>query len=129
MTLSGDAIEVINRNRLVSIALEQGYNAYLPVYDSGVDLVLHREADGDTKLVQQKSRWTIDKKYIGRNIWIAFPENDQWYLVPHDELIVLGERHTSTDSWQRGSYSKAPLSQRDRRLLEEYRFGPTARSI
>lgn len=122
MTLSGDAIEVINRNRLVSLALERGYNAYLPVYDSGVDLVLHREADGDTKLVQQKSRWTIDKKYIGRNIWIAFPENDQWYLVPHDELIVMGERHTETESWKRGAYSKSPLSKRDRDELADYRF-------
>ena len=30
--------EVINRNIVVSLALEQGFNAFLPVYDGGVTL-------------------------------------------------------------------------------------------
>ncbi|MDJ0977652.1 MAG: hypothetical protein QNI87_03875 [Erythrobacter sp.] len=122
-TLSGDAKEVIYRNQLVSIALKQGYNAYLPVYDSGVDLILHREEDRDTKLVQQKARWTIDKKYIGRDIWIAFPDGEQWYLVPHDELLILGKRHTKTQSWDKGLYSKSPLSKQDKEQLAQYLFG------
>ena len=45
--LSSDAIEVINRNALVTVALNQGYNAFLPVYDNGIDLILHNEATGD----------------------------------------------------------------------------------
>jgi len=39
--LSSDAIEVINRNALVTVALNQGNNAFLPVYDNGIDLILH----------------------------------------------------------------------------------------
>lgn len=31
ITLSNAAIEVINRNALVTVALNQGYNAFLPV--------------------------------------------------------------------------------------------------
>ena len=59
--------EVINRNVVVSLALEQGFNAFLPVYDGGVDFILHREAKAgqpetttDTRKVQLKGRWTID---------------------------------------------------------------------
>ncbi len=80
--LPSQAVEVINRNALVIVALKQGYNAYLPVYDHGIDLILHNESTGDTKLVQLKGRWTIDKKYLNRNIWIAFPDSGDWYVVP-----------------------------------------------
>ena len=33
--------EVINRNTVVSLALAQGFNAFLPVYDGGVDFILY----------------------------------------------------------------------------------------
>ena len=34
-----------------------------------------------------KGRWTIDKKYIGREIWMAFPINDDWYLMRRDDML------------------------------------------
>jgi len=123
IALSSDAIEVVNRNALVTVALGQGYNAFLPVYDNGIDLILHNEASGDTKLVQLKGRWTIDKKYLGRNIWIAFQDCGDWYVAPHDEMVEHGSRHTSTASWAKGVYSKSPLSKTDRAVLLKYRFG------
>ena len=121
--LTSDAIEVVNRNALITVALHQGYNVYLPVYDNGIDMILLNEASGDIKLVQLKGRWTINKKYIGRSIWIAFPDRGSWYVAPHDEMVRLGERHTTTDSWVRGEYSKSPLSRLDRQELAAYRFG------
>jgi hypothetical protein len=121
--LSSEAVEAINRNALVTVALKRGYNAYLPVCDEGIDLILHNEATGDTKLVQLKGRWTIDKKYMGRNIWIAFPSRGTWYVTPHDELVKLGERHTGTASWTKGTYNKGTLSNQDRDDLDAYRFG------
>jgi hypothetical protein len=121
--LTSDAIEVVNRNALVTVALSQGYNAYLPVYDNGIDLILHNERAGDTKLVQLKGRWTIDKKYIGRNIWIAFPDRGEWYVAPHDEMVRMGSRHHATTSWAKGSYNKTPLSKSDRNELSSYKFG------
>lgn len=121
--LTSDAIEVVNRNALVTVALSQGYNAYLPVYDNGIDLILLNEATGDTKLVQLKGRWTIDAKYVGRNIWIAFPDRGEWYVAPHDEMVRLGERHTGTESWAKGTYSKGGLSKSDRDELAQYKFG------
>jgi len=121
--LSSEAVEAINRNALVTVALKRGFNAYLPVCDEGIDLILHSESTNDTRLVQLKGRWTIDRKYIGRNIWIAFPDRGSWYVIPHDSLLELGERHTNTDSWQKGTYSKGSLSKQDLAELQPYRFG------
>ena len=127
--------EVINRNVVVSLALQQGFNAYLPVYDGGVDSILHREAQPgrsetstDTRKVQLKGRWTIDKKYVGRDIWVAFPVGGEWYLVPHDKMLEIVELHTKaleTDSWVKGgaySWPKPPKTMMAQ--CEQYRFAP-----
>lgn len=117
--------EVINRNALVSAALESGYNAYLPVYDGGVDFILYREEDGDLKKVQLKGRWYIDRKYVGRDIWIAFHHEDHWYIAPHDELVKLGERFqfTETRSWKEGgAYSCPRLSRAMLEAIAQYRM-------
>jgi len=119
--------EVINRNTVVSLALEQGFNAFLPVYDGGVDFVLYRESDGLLRKVQLKSRWTIDRKYVGRDIWIAFPIGPDWYLMPHDELVAAGELDgvTSTASWiEGGAYSRPRPSASVIAKCAPYRFAP-----
>ena len=101
--------EVINRNAVISLALDQGFNAFLPVYDGGVDFILYRESDGMLRKVQLKGRWIIDRKYIGRDIWMAFPMAGEWYLMPHDEMVAQAEAEgvTKTASWiEGGAYSK-----------------------
>jgi len=101
--------EVINRNTVVSLALDQGFNAFLPVYDGGVDFVLYRERDGLLRKVQLKSRWSIDRKYLDRDIWMAFPMAGEWYLMPHDAMVAMAEAEgiTKTASWiTGGAYSK-----------------------
>ena len=45
------AKEIIQRNELTTLLLQQGYNVFLPVYDEGIDLIVHREADDDFKLI------------------------------------------------------------------------------
>ncbi|MGA2890841.1 MAG: hypothetical protein ABSE51_22695 [Terracidiphilus sp.] len=105
--------EVVNRNTVVSLALEQGFNAFLPVYDGGVNFILYRESDGALRKVQLKSRWTIDQKYMNRDIWVAFPIAGDWYLMPHDEMYRAGPADgvTLTSSWiDNGAYSRPRLS-------------------
>jgi hypothetical protein len=117
--------EVINRNSLVSLALEHGYNAFLPVYDGGIDFILYNEATGDTKLIQLKGRWMIDQRYVGRNIWIAFYDKGHWYVAPHDDMVeqAASYGYTKTASWLDGrAYSVKSLSKQMRTDLERYRF-------
>lgn len=124
--LASGAIEVINRNALVSLALAKGYIAFLPVYDAGIDFILFSEATGDIRKVQLKSRWTIDRKYLGRGIWVAFPDRGCWYLVSHDELVRMADGYgfTVSNSWTKpgGAYHYAPLSNRMLEDLTPYRF-------
>jgi hypothetical protein len=122
-------VEAINRNEFVNLALKDGYNVFLPVYDGAVDFILHRESDGTSesvlRKVQLKSRWTIDKKYIGRDIWIAFPIENVWYLAPHDEMVASAEEAgtTKTVSWtDRGGYSRPRLSATLIAKCVQYRF-------
>jgi len=115
--------EVINRNIVVSLALEQGFNAYLPVYDEGIDFILYRESDRALRKVQLKSRWTIDRKYLGRDIWIAFPAAHAWYLAPHDKLVEKApSSFLQSKSWAAGSYSTAAPSSDLLRALDAYRL-------
>ena len=119
------AREIIHRNELTTLLLRQAYNVFLPVYDHGIDLIAHREADDDLKLVQQKSRWTIAKKYLGRNIWIAFRDDGKWFLAPHDELVGFGEAagYTATRSWiEKGLYHRRAMTRNLRELCEKYRL-------
>lgn len=119
--------EVINRNALVTLALAKGYNAFLPVYDGGIDFILYNEQTGDTKLVQLKGRWIINKKYIERNVWIAFHSNGRWYLAPHDEMVQHAHayRYTERKSWtENGEYSTPTLSKAQLADLHAYVFEP-----
>lgn len=121
----GQVREVINRNTVVSLALAQGFNVFLPVYDGGVDFILHRERDGEIRKVQLKSRWTIDRKYLDRDLWIAFPMAGAWYLMPHEKMVALGEKEgiTQTTSWKdRGAYSKPRPSRETITACAPYRF-------
>jgi hypothetical protein len=102
--------EIILRNSLSTRLLERGYNVFLPSFDEGIDLIAHREDPWDLKLIQQKGRWTILKKYISRSIWIAFPYADEWYLIPHDEMLEWPEvaGFLETVSWKdKGEYHTA----------------------
>jgi hypothetical protein len=122
--------EVINRNTVVSLALEQGFNAFLPVYDGGVDFIFYRESDGLIRKVQLKGRWMIDRKYIGRDIWMAFPIADDWYLMPHDEMLASAEADgvTQTDSWiGGGAYSRPRPSAATIAECAPYRFAPISK--
>jgi hypothetical protein len=92
----------------------------------GADFIA-QHIDGETFLkVQLKGRLTFGKKYIGKDLYVAFKDGETWYLYPHDELlmVVLKETNVSnTESWQKqGGYSFPGLSQQITSLLEPYKI-------
>ena len=59
---------------------------------------------GDQIPVRLKTRLTVEKKYENRGLWIAFPVNEDWYLLKHDELRdIVGERTPALENevWRR----------------------------
>ena len=94
-----------------------------------MDFILYRESDGELRKVQLKSRWTVDQKYMNRDIWVAFPIAGDWCLMPHDLMFAAGEADgiTRTASWRdNGAYSRPRLSASAIIQCAKYRFAPIA---
>lgn len=119
-------IEAINRTELDAVMLRRGYIPFLPVIDSGIDVVYFREADRDLRFVQAKGRVCIDQKYAGRKIEIAFSEDGQWYLYPHDDLVEfckVARLWLHTPSWrEKGGYSVKKIPEPMREWMGQWRL-------
>ena len=93
----------------------------------GADFIA-QHIDGETFLrVQLKGRLTFSRKYLDKDLYIAFEQKGTWYRYPHDELLrtIIEEIGiiAGTRSWEeRGNYSIGTLSRQLEELLEPYRI-------
>ncbi len=66
--------------------------------------------------VQLKGRLTFDKKYNGKEIYIAFNQDGDWYIYPHDQLqseVLTMGLMSDSKSWKETSkYSWPNLPKR-----------------
>ena len=115
MKLSSKAIELINTHELTAELMAREWSVYLPVYDDGIDLLATQQDATSIRRIQLKSRWSIDRKYVGRPIDIAFKDRGGWYLAPHAEMVTAGEAegYCRNDSWTgtKGIWNVANMSQ------------------
>ena len=89
-------------------------------WDGADFLAIHQ---GDALRVQLKGRLTIDKKYIGKKLWIAWLSDGGCYLVRHRDLVrILGKRGVlDTRSWtDAGHYNMGRIPQDLIDQLEDY---------
>lgn len=78
--------ENYNFQKIAAILADYGFNCIRLSDDyMGADfLALH--IDGTTVLkVQLKGRLNLEDKYVGKDLFVAFPDKGRWFLVPHDE--------------------------------------------
>ena len=94
----------------VSAALADYGYATIRLHDdwAGADFIAQHQSGSFLK-IQLKSRPVLDKKYMGKDIVIAFPSSGIWYLFEHDAMLahLQGAGHVvGTQSWAvHGSYS------------------------
>ena len=119
--------ENFNFMKLSAVLADFGF-AMLRLTDDwqGADFIA-QHIDGDTFLkVQLKGRAVVDKKYEGKDLYIAFPGGSSWYLYPHDEVlreILARTRVGQTKSWrEKGGYSFPRLTDAIRPILDPYRI-------
>ena len=121
--LNGRQKEIYNFQKSAALLADYGFNCIKLADDwNGADFLAHH-FDGTTTLkVKLKARLTIDRKYVGQDLWMNFPCRGTWYLVPHDKLVELAGHTTNwlnTSSWQdTGLYSSTNPSPT---LLEQLR--------
>ena len=115
--LNGKQKEIYNFQKSAALLADYGFNCIKLTDDwEGADFLAHH-FDGKTTLrVQLKARLTIDRKYLGQDLWMNFPSAGTWYLVPHDTLVELigdATNWLNTTSWmEKGLYSSANPSLR-----------------
>ncbi|MBP9869306.1 hypothetical protein KBC59_01980 [Patescibacteria group bacterium] len=117
--------ENFNFLKASAILADYGFNTIRLSDDwQGADFIASH-IDGKTFYkVQLKGRFSVDKKYIGKNIWICFRNKEIWYLYPHDEIMRRWSRHSkyrNTLSWKKsGGVNNPNPTKEDLVMLKEY---------
>ena len=109
--------EVFNFQKVAGLLADYGFNCIKLSDDwQGADFLAYHVGGEDTLKVQLKSRLSISKKYIGKDIYIAFPIRGHWYLIEHDELLKRIIAHTNwldRPSWtDKGDWSSESANKR-----------------
>ena len=106
-TLNSKQKEIYNFQKVAALLADYGFNCIKLADDwQGADFLAYKSNETETLRVQLKSRITIDKKYLGKNIWVAFPFKQFWYLIEHDSLVAkVGKSNNwlNTNSWINGN--------------------------
>ena len=102
--------EIFNFQKLAARLADYGFNCIKLADDwQGADFLAYHKDGKETLKIQLKPRIGIDQKYVGKSLFLAFPINDDWYLIEHDKLIALVGKNTNwlrTASWKKkGGYS------------------------
>ena len=105
-SLNAKQKENYNFHKVAAALADYGYNSMRLNDDwQGADFIAIK---GEEMIkVQLKGRFTIDKKYLGKEIYIAFIEGGVIKIYYHDEVInSLSGSILETKSWKEiGSYS------------------------
>lgn len=80
--------ELHNFHKIAARLADYGYHSMWLSDDwQGADFIACH-IDGETVLrVQLKARLTLDKKYLGKGLHIAFRHGQQVFVYPHDKLL------------------------------------------
>jgi hypothetical protein len=86
--------ENYNFQKVAARLADYGFNSIRLTDDwQGADFIA-AHINGETFLkVQLKGRLVIDRKYLGKDVHIAFLLGDSLYLYPHDGLVAHLEEH------------------------------------
>ena len=119
--------ENYNYAQLASFLARYGYTCIRLSDDhNGADLIA-RHTDGSHIDIQLKTRFTVDKKYSGKGLHIAFPLNDTFYVFDHDLIVAQLEHagiYLDTVSWtDKGAYHLDKLANKEvLAMLEPYKL-------
>ena len=110
--------ENYNFHKVAAALANYGFNSMRLNDDwQGADFIAVH-IDGDDMLkVQLKGRFTLAKKYIDKNIYIAFIENDNIKIYLHDDAInIMPDNIKNSKSWIHNglyTFTKTPVKYND----------------
>lgn len=103
--------ENYNFHKVASKLADYGFNSMRLNDDwEGADFIAIN--DKEMIKVQLKGRFSIDKKYLGKNLFIAFIEQDKVKIYFHDEAVNIAPNNIiNSKSWKENglyNWSKTP---------------------
>jgi hypothetical protein len=120
--LPAKAQEAYNYQKASAILAEYGFVTNLLKYDwNGADFIA-QHIDGKWLKIQIKGRLTTKLEYEGKDIYIMFEdkENSNWYLYPHDELVIHCRVHHPGKTFTDKGHSRGKLSKWVKEWLSDY---------
>ncbi len=129
--------ERYNFHKIAAVLADYGYSSISLDDDwQGADFIAQHIDGFNFMKVQLKGRLSFYKKYIDKNIFIAFPYKNEWYLYNHDELMneflkKFANNMAVSDSWtaEDGFYTWNKLSKQIKALLDPYKLPPISQTI
>lgn len=123
--LSPKQKEIYNFQKISAYLADYGFNCIKLSDDwNGADFLAYHPNEKDTLRVQLKSRITIDRKYMNKELHIAFPVENGWCLINHDSLVTVIQETTNwleSKSWlENGKYHSATLNKQLSNLLKPF---------
>tara|TARA_R110001592_G_C13054133_1_gene740412 strand:- start:127 stop:537 length:411 start_codon:yes stop_codon:yes gene_type:complete len=115
--------EVYNFHKAAAILADYGYNCIWLTNDwNGADFIaVHHDGVSDIK-VQLKGSISFAKQYKNKNLYIAFIENGDLYLYPHDKILSQVEADISDKKWvEKGTYFQTKITKKFKDILEPYK--------
>ena len=100
--------ENYNYHKVASALADYGYDCMRLNNDwQGADFIAVHNDGKEMLKIQLKGRFTIDKKYQNKEIYIAFIEDGIIKMYNHEEAVsVITDNIKNSDSWVRyGGYS------------------------
>jgi hypothetical protein len=125
-SLNAKQKENYNFQKVSAVLADYGYCTLRLSDDwNGADFIAVHVSNENSLNVQLKGRFTFDKKYLNKNLWVCFPYKDDWYLYPHDVLFKKLSsimNFQNTESWQQGTYSWKSLTKDLVEALSEFKL-------
>ncbi len=108
--------ENYNFQKVAGVLADYGYNCLRLTDDwQGADFIACHIGGEEFLKIQLKGRFTCDKKYMGKSIYIAFITTGNCYVYPHDEMMDFVDRAgrvNNSKSWKEikaYSWPKTPV--------------------
>jgi len=119
--LNSKAKEMYNFQKVSSVLADYGFTTMWLNNDwQGADFIaVHFDGVTDLK-IQLKSRLTFDKKYINKNIFICFIEENEIYMYPHDIVLNNFKQAYQYINNNNSPWSNKKLTKEQKKLLDKY---------